>query len=69
MDESAIQARLDRIERRQRLVLVLLVVPYLLGIAELVGVWVAGVLYLVVGLVVLAVVVVRRRRERNTARQ
>jgi len=69
MDESAIQARLDRIERRQRLVLVLLVVPYLLGIAELVGVWVAGVLYTAVGLLVLATVVVRRRRRRNTTGQ
>jgi len=69
MDESAIQARLDRIERRQRLVLVLLVVPYLLGIAELVGVWIAGVLYTAVGLLVLATVVVRRRRRRNTTGQ
>ena len=69
MDESALQARLDRIERRQRLVLVLLVVPYLVGIAELVGVWIAGVLYTAVGLLVLVTVVGRRRRRRNTTGQ
>ncbi|WP_327051019.1 hypothetical protein [Halomicrococcus gelatinilyticus] len=69
MDESALRGRLDRIERRQRLVPVLLVVPYLVGIAELIGVWVAGVLYVAASLVVLVIVVVRRRRERNTAGQ
>ena len=64
MDESALQNRLSRIERRQRLTLVLLVVPYLIGIAYLIGVWVAGALYTVVGLLLFAAVVVSRRRDR-----
>ena len=46
MDDSALQDRLTRIEQRQYLILVLLVVPYLLGIAQLLGFYVAGVLYL-----------------------
>lgn len=52
MEESELEDRLDRIARRQRLALVLLVVPYLLGIAELTGYWTAGVLYTALGLVV-----------------
>lgn len=63
MDESALQSRLDRIERRQRLVLALLVVPYLFGAAELVGVWLAGVLGAAAAAVVLAALVVRSRRK------
>ena len=61
MDDSALQGRLHRIERQQRLILVLLVVPYLLGVAELVGYWTAGALYAAVGIVAAAVVVFRRR--------
>lgn len=67
MDEAALQDRLRRIEHRQYLMLVLLVIPYLLGIAELIGVWIAGVLYAALGLVVFATVVVSRRRNRATA--
>lgn len=67
MDESDLQARLARIERRQNLVLAFLVVAYLVGIAELVGVWKAGVAYAAVGVVLFAALVVRRRRARSTA--
>jgi len=67
MDESALQTRLDRIRRRQRLVLVLLAVPYLLGAAELLGYWTAGVLAAAVGVVGFAAVVLARRRDRNAA--
>ena len=34
MDESALHRRLDAIERRQYLILGLLVVPYLIGVAS-----------------------------------
>jgi hypothetical protein len=65
MDESALRDRLDRIERRQRLVLVLLAVPYLLGAAELLGYWRAGALGAAVGVVAFAAFVRARRRDRN----
>lgn len=67
MDESALQSRLDRIELRQRLVLALLVVPYLFGAAELVGVWLAGALGAAVAVVALAALVVKSRRKNPTA--
>lgn len=69
MDESALQDRLDRIEQRQYLVLVLLVVPYLVGVAELVGYWVAGALYAASGLLLFALFVRSRRRGRSAAGQ
>ena len=34
MDESALHRRLDAIQRRQYLILALLVVPYLIGVAS-----------------------------------
>jgi membrane protein required for beta-lactamase induction len=67
MDESNFQNQLYRIRQRQYLILVLLIIPYLLGIAELIGVWIASVLYTVFGLVVFATVVFYRRRSRNAA--
>ena len=67
MDESALQDRLDRIERRQYLVLGLLVVPYLVVVAERIGYAVAGVLYTVLALIALVVVTISRRRNRETA--
>jgi len=67
MDESALRDRFDRIRRRQRLILVLLVVPHLLGAAELLGYWRAGALGAVVGLVAFAAFVRARRRRRNAA--
>lgn len=69
MDESGLQDRLDRIRRRQYLILVLLVVPYPVFAAEFLGFWKAGVLSTVVGLVVLATVVFYRRRNRDAAGQ
>ncbi|WP_232700525.1 hypothetical protein [Halobacterium wangiae] len=69
MDDAALQHRLSGIERRQRLILVLLVVPYLVGFAYLVGVWVAGALYTVVGLLLFAAAVVLRRRRPDTTAQ
>lgn len=67
MDESSLRDRLDRIERRQRLVVALLVVPYLVGIAELVGYWTAGVVYAALGVVGFALLAVSRRRDQNTS--
>lgn len=67
MDESALRDRLDRIERRQRLALLLLAGPYLLGAAELLGYWRAGALGAVVGLVAFAAFVRARRRRRSAA--
>jgi ABC-type multidrug transport system permease subunit len=64
MDESALQTRLDRIERRQRFVLALLVVPYVVGLGELVGYYVAAVAAAVVGVVALALFVASRRGRR-----
>jgi hypothetical protein len=62
MDESTLQGRLRRIERLQYLVLVLLLVPYLVGVGELLGYWIAGSLAVAVSLVVLTVRISRRRR-------
>ncbi|SFR60521.1 hypothetical protein [Halogeometricum limi] len=64
MDES-LQNRLRNIERRQNLLLVLLVVPYFFGLAELVGYWVAGVFAAACWTVVLVWVFVSRRRKRS----
>ena len=66
MDESALQDRLHRIEQRQYLMLVLLIVPYLFLIADFVGYWIAGVAGVGVGVVVLALLAVDRRRDRST---
>ena len=69
MDDSDLQNRLHRIEQRQHLILVLLVIPYLLGIAKLIGFWTAGALYTVLGLVVFVLIARSRRRSRNTVGQ
>ncbi|WP_436925366.1 hypothetical protein [Halosimplex amylolyticum] len=66
MDDAALRERLGRIERRQTLVLALLVPPYLLGAAELFGYWVTTVAATVLALVGFALVVVRRRRRPAT---
>jgi predicted PurR-regulated permease PerM len=65
MDESALQDRLHRIEQRQYLMLVLLILPYLVLVAEFVGYWIAGVAGVVVGIVVLALLAVTRRGDRR----
>ncbi|GKZ12322.1 hypothetical protein [Haladaptatus sp. T7] len=64
MDDVELQKRLRRIEYRQYLILALLVVPYL---AELVGVWVAGLFAIVVGFAAFTMVVIYRRNDRSTA--
>lgn len=69
MDEVTLQDQLYKIKQRQYLILTLLVIPYLLGIAELIGYAVAGVLYTVVGGIAFVVVTVHRRRTRNTTGQ
>lgn len=66
MDESALQERLRRIEQRQTLVLVLLIVPYLFVIGEFVGYWALSVGVFVIGVVVLALVAFTRRQGRKT---
>ncbi|WP_135366160.1 hypothetical protein [Halosimplex halophilum] len=66
MDDDALQARLRRIERRQNLVLALLVVLYLVAAAELFGYWVTTVAATALALVGFAYVVVSRRRRRDT---
>jgi hypothetical protein len=68
MDDALLEDRLTRIERRQDLILLLLFVPYLVGLGELIGYAISGVL--VVGLAVVVVgVVVSRRRSRRTTEQ
>ncbi|MFD1513369.1 hypothetical protein [Halomarina rubra] len=67
MNDATLQDRLERIERRQNLVLVLLVVPYLLAAAEFVSyltIGIAGTVALVVAYVGVAV---SRRRQQNAA--
>ncbi|ODR81033.1 hypothetical protein BG842_25720 [Haladaptatus sp. W1] len=64
MDDVELQKRLRRIEHRQYLILSLLVVPYL---AELVGVWVAGLFAIVAGFAAFTIVVIHRLNDRNTA--
>ncbi|WP_231186581.1 hypothetical protein [Haladaptatus sp. DYF46] len=66
MDDSDLDDRLGRIERRQKLILALLVIPYLVVFADVIGVYVAAVLYLLLALVVAAVVVIDRRNRRTT---
>ena len=65
-DETPLQAQLSRIERRHRLVLVLLVVPSVLGVAELLGYWEVGVAVTAVGFLALAVGIGYRRRQRSS---
>lgn len=61
MDDT-LRTRLSRIERRQRLLTALLVLPNYVAAAELVGYWTAGALAAAVAVLALAVVVVSRRR-------
>lgn len=69
MAEVALQDQLSKIKQRQYLILILLIIPYLLGITELLGYAVAGVLYTIVGIIVFVVVAVHRRCTRNTTGQ
>ena len=65
MDDSDLDERLGRIERRQKLVLALIVIPYLFGIAAFTNIWAVGVLTTAFGFVALVLVVIVRRRNRS----
>ena len=67
MDDATLQNRLRRIEQRQYLVIVLLVVPYLVGVGELVGYWITAVVGASLAVVAFGLVVVSRRRRRDAA--
>jgi hypothetical protein len=69
MDESTLQDRLTRSQRREYLILTLLIALILLHVAEIVGPWMTGVLGAMVGTVVFGLVVISRLRSRNTAGQ
>lgn len=69
MDDPALQRRLRRIERRQYIVLALLVVPYFYWLADVVGFYVAGVLGTVAAVLGFAAVAINRRGDRDTADQ
>lgn len=61
MDDPALQSRLGRIERLLSLVVVLVVIPYFVGLGELVGYWIAAALGVAVALFALTTVFYRRR--------
>jgi len=68
MDDSSLQARLSRIERRQRLLLAALVAPNYVAVGELLGYWTAGLLTAAVAVLALvALVAVSRRRDDTPA--
>jgi uncharacterized membrane protein YkvI len=67
MDESALQSRLAAVERRQYVIIALLVVPYAYWLGTKIGFWTAGVLYVVLAVVGFAALMVSRRRNRATA--
>mgnify|MGYP006277340771 FL=1 len=69
MDEALLQARLSRIEQRQYFILFLLVIPYFIGLAELIGYATTGVLTTALAVVIFVAVTVSRRRKRNAAEQ
>ena len=64
MDESDLRDELQKIKRRQHLVLVLLVIPYFVVFADLLGYW-AYVVYGVFGIVAFAIIALYRRRDRD----
>ncbi len=68
MDESPRQTQLDRIERRQKYILALLIVPYLIWFATIIDVVIAAFLYFVLGVIAFVLITIRRRN-RDTAAQ
>jgi len=66
MDDDALQVRLRGIERRQNVMLALVVVLNLVAAAELFGYWITTVVATALALVGFAYVVVSRRRRRET---
>ncbi|PSP54547.1 hypothetical protein BRC82_10240 [Halobacteriales archaeon QS_1_67_19] len=60
MDEDEFRHRLDRIERRQYLILGVLAVPYFV-VARYIGVWTAGVACAAFGVALFGLIAYRRR--------
>ncbi|MEA5387522.1 hypothetical protein VB779_11040 [Haloarculaceae archaeon H-GB11] len=67
MDDAALQVRLARIERQQQVVILLLVIPYVLGVAKLLGFWPVGVALSALAILAFGAVAVSRRRRRDSA--
>jgi hypothetical protein len=67
MDDDALQARLRGIERRQYLLVALLVPPNYLAAADLLGNWVAGVALFVLVCLSFSFVLIRGRQRRDSA--
>jgi hypothetical protein len=67
MADSIPETRLDRIERRQRLLLAALVVPNAAVVAELIGDWQTVALGVLLGVVAFAWVAVSRRQQRDSS--
>lgn len=68
MDDSALHRRLRRIEQRQYLLLLLIGIAYLVAGAELLGVWMTGLLGGAVGAAAFATVIYYRRQNRKHSR-
>lgn len=66
MDESLLQDRLTRITRLQYLILALIGIQLLADGVGALGVWMTGVIAIGVGSVLFGLLVVSRRRNRDT---
>ncbi len=66
MDEPALQERFRRIERLQYVVLALLVGLYGVGLGELLGYWIAGVVGIGIAICVLVIGIAIRRHRRTS---
>ncbi|MFW5896367.1 MAG: hypothetical protein ACOCUA_03185 [archaeon] len=69
MDEPALHEQLRQIKHRQYLIVILLVIPYLVIIAEYIGYAIAGVLYTLIGVIGFSILTVYRRGTRTAVRQ
>lgn len=69
MDESLLQNRLSQIEQRQYLIILLLIVPYFIGLAKLIGYVVTGLLVASFGFLAFVFVAISRRSKRNQVEQ
>jgi UPF0716 family protein affecting phage T7 exclusion len=67
MDDALLAERLGRVERRLNLLLVLVAVPYFVGLAELVGYALAGVLTVLVAVLGFLSLTVSRRGDRTAS--
>ncbi|MCO8243209.1 MULTISPECIES: hypothetical protein [unclassified Haladaptatus] len=68
MDESPHQTQLDRIERRQKYILALLIGGYLIWFATIIDVVIAAFLYFVLGVTAFVLITIHRHN-RDTAEQ